>query len=274
MSRRLDWGSFFGDAGREIRTASFEFSDRIAVVPDREVPEHTHLNAHFVLVVDGTYITEARNRPGLCGASTLVFNPAGTTHRDRFHTDLGRFFTISVSSEVAEHVERKHPAAVSFTAPDVAAAARQAHLEFLRGGESGGEPPHSIVLEGLGLELAGRAARWIVDRDRLAPRWLMRVRDSIHDRCTSKLTVRELADEAAVHPIHLARSFRRHFDSSPGEYLRRCRIEKARELLTTSDLPLAELALIAGFSDQSQLTNAFRRATGHTPRAFRRLLRG
>jgi AraC family transcriptional regulator len=269
MSRRLPWGSFFGDAAREVRTATFEFSDRIAVVPDREVPEHTHLNAHFVFVVRGTYITEARNRPGVCGASTLIFNPAGTTHRDRFRSDLGRFFTVSVSNDIAGHVEAKHPAAISFGDADLVSVARQAQVELHRA-----DALSALILDGLGLELAGRAARWIIDRAGTIPRWLVRVRDSIHDRCTSKLTVRELADEAGVHPIHLARSFRRHFAASPGEYLRRCRLEKARELLAATDLPLAELALTAGFSDQSQLTNAFRRATGHTPRAFRRFVRG
>lgn len=264
--RRLSWGSFFGDAEREVRTASFEFSDRIAVVPDREVPEHTHANAHFVLVLDGTYVTEARNGPGVCGAAALIFNPAGTTHRDRFRSERGRFFTISVAGEVAKHVEAKHPVAVSFASIEVAAIARDAHLELHRGGDLS-----DLILEGLGLELAGRAARWACDRG--VPRWLVDVRDSIHDRFTAKLTIRELAAEAAVHPIHLARAFRQHFDSSPGRYLRRCRIEKARELLTTSELPLAELALAVGFSDQSQLTNAFRRATGITPRAFRRSVR-
>jgi AraC family transcriptional regulator len=266
MPRRLPWGSFFGDAEREVRTASFEFSDRLAVVPDREVPEHTHANAHFVLVLSGTYVTEARNRAGMCGEGSLIFNPAGTTHRDRFHSDLGRFFTISVSSDVARIVEAKHPAAVSFAALDVAAIAREAQHEFHRAGDLS-----DLILEGLGLELAGRAARWADDR--AIPRWLVEVRDSIHDRCTSKLTVRELANEASVHPIHLARAFRRHFATSPGQYLRRCRIEKARELLAASPLPLAEIALATGFSDQSQLTNAFRRATGVTPRAFRRSVR-
>jgi AraC family transcriptional regulator len=94
------------------------------------------------------------------------------------------------------------------------------------------------------------------------------VRDAIHDRCTANVTIRELAAIAGVHPIHLARVFRRSFACSPGEYLRRCRIEKLRELLLR-DLPLAEVALEAGFNDQSAMTTAFRRATGMTPHAFR-----
>lgn len=262
---RLDWGSFFGESSRELRTPSFAFSEMIALVPDREVPEHTHDNAHFVLVIRGTYVTGARNRPGACGASTLIFNPAGTTHRDRFRTDRGRFFTISVAPAIAAHVEACHPEAVSLLAPEISTVAATLHREFQHPADIS-----PLLLEGLGLELAGRAAQWRSHPDRRPPRWLTQARDSIRDRCTAKLTIAEIAAEARVHPIHLARAFRQYFACSPGEYLRRCRIERVRDLLATSEVPLAELSLQTGFSDQSQLTTAFRRATGTTPGAFRR----
>lgn len=265
MSRRLPWASFFGEAEREVRTPSFEFADRVALVPDREVPQHTHTDAHFVLVVSGTYVTEARNAPGECGEAALIFNPAGTTHRDRFRSDRGRFFAISVAPGIASLIESKHPAAVSFASHELAAIARNAHREFQRATDF-----QDLILEGLGLELAGRAGLWSTHPDSRAPRWLLQTRDALHDRCTTKVTIRQLAAEADVHPIHLARTFRQYFHSSPGEYLRRCRIDRARELLARTELPLAELALEAGFSDQSRLTTAFRRATGMTPREFRR----
>jgi transcriptional regulator GlxA family with amidase domain len=76
-----------------------------------------------------------------------------------------------------------------------------------------------------------------------------------------------------IHSIHLARAFRRYFHVSPSEYVSRCRIWRARDLLVTSRLPLAEIALEVGFSDQSHLTNAFRRETAMTPAAYRRLHR-
>jgi AraC family transcriptional regulator len=95
----------------------------------------------------------------------------------------------------------------------------------------------------------------------------------MHDRCTQKVTVAQLAREAQVHPIHLARAFRQYFHCSPGEYLRRCRIDRLSELLRRSPLPLSEVALEAGFADQSQMTNAFRRATGLTPRDYRQTFR-
>jgi AraC family transcriptional regulator len=101
----------------------------------------------------------------------------------------------------------------------------------------------------------------------------LEVRDSIRDRGADKLTVRQLAVEARVHPVHLARAFRQYFGCSPGQYVRRCRIERLREILRRSDLPLSEVALEAGFGDQSQMTTAFRRATGMTPREYRRFRR-
>lgn len=268
LPRQLVPGAFFGTTERELRTPSFEYAERIALVPDREVPEHTHANAHFVLVVRGTYITEARNRPGLCGAATLIFNPAGTTHRDRFRSERGCFFTINVNAHVASLVEARHPSALSLTAHEVTAIAMSAHREFRRPAAFS-----EMILEGLGLELAGRLGAWSVEQDRHAPRWLLQVRDSIADRGAERLTVGQLAAEQQVHPVHLARAFRQYFGCSPGEYLRRCRIDRLRALLRNSDMPLAEVALEAGFADQSQMTTAFRRSTGSTPREYRQSIR-
>lgn len=257
--------TFFGDTKRRLRTDSFEYADRIALVPDREVPRHTHPDAHFVLVLRGTYITEAGSTPGLCGPGTLVFNPAGTSHRDRFRTDLGRFFTISLGPE--QTASFTNEPATTLAAPDLVLAANRAHGELLR------ETTFSeLILEELGLELVGCMARRQMPRDRQPPRWLLRVRDSIQDRCTSKVTIRDLAAEAGVHPIHLARVFRQYFDCSPGEYLRHRRVERVRLLLATTDTPLAELSHETGFNDQSQLTNVFRRLMGVPPGLYRRSL--
>jgi AraC family transcriptional regulator len=263
MHQGFRWAAFFGDAERELRTASFEYAERVALVPDREVPVHTHENAHFVCVVRGTYVTGARNRAGTCGEGSIIYSPAGTTHRDRFRTDLGRFFAISVAAPISSRIERVHPAPVMLDSPEIGTLIDTARREV-----QAPTPFSDLILEGLGFELAGTVARWTLHPDARAPRWLLQVRDALHDRCTDKVSIGELAVMAGVHPIHLARAFRKYFTVSPGEYLRRCRIERVRALLAT-DMPLAEIALEAGFHDQSQLTKVFRRVTGITPGRFR-----
>jgi AraC family transcriptional regulator len=99
---------------------------------------------------------------------------------------------------------------------------------------------------------------------------LLRVRDRLHDAIAGGCCLEELAAEGGVHPAHLARSFRRHFRCTVGEYLRRLRVEEAGRRLANSDEPLVAVALAAGYADQAHFTKAFRRATGTTPAEYRR----
>ena len=72
-----------------------------------------------------------------------------------------------------------------------------------------------------------------------------------------------------MHPVHLARQFRASQGCTVGEYIRRVRVGFARRELVMTDKPIAEIALSAGFFDQSQLTKTFKRVTGRTPAAYR-----
>jgi AraC family transcriptional regulator len=92
-------------------------------------------------------------------------------------------------------------------------------------------------------------------------------------RFRENLSLDEVARTAGVHPAHLARSFRCHFRCSAGEYVRRLRVEHACRELCRRDTPLAAVALEAGFGDQSHLTVVFKRHTGLTPAAYRKLYR-
>ncbi len=234
----------------------------------REVPKHTHLNAHFILVVRGVYLTAALAEEGPCGPSTLVFNPSGTTHRDRFRTSEGRFFAISVAPEIAAEIEREIHSPVAFTTGKITKTIQTMYSEF---------QDHSdfsqMIMEGLGLELVGRAGLWPGIRDTKAPYWLRRAGESLQDLCMESISIKEIARDSDVHPIHLARAFRRYFGCSPGDYRRQCRMERVKQLLVHGTTPLAELALQVGFKDQSQFTSAFKRFTGMTPGAFRRTFR-
>lgn len=64
-------------------------------------------------------------------------------------------------------------------------------------------------------------------------------------------------------------TFQRCFGCAPGEYMRRLRVDHARRTLERGLDPLSEVALDAGFSDQSHLTRLFRRYLGTTPGSYR-----
>jgi quercetin dioxygenase-like cupin family protein len=100
---------FFGNQFHTVQTDSFVCAEGEATGSAREVPRHTHAGSHFVLVVRGTYITEARNQDRWYGPGTLIYNPIGTTHRDRFHKGCGRFLAITPSAVIAHLLDARIP---------------------------------------------------------------------------------------------------------------------------------------------------------------------
>ena len=105
------------------------------------------------------------------------------------------------------------------------------------------------------------------------PRWLDRVGELLRDRFAENLSLAEIAAAVRISADHLARSFRRCHGCTLGEYVRRLRVEFACRQLAATELPLAQVALDAGFTDQSHLTKIFKRHMGVTPAAFRNLHR-
>lgn len=98
---------------------------------------------------------------------------------------------------------------------------------------------------------------------------LSRVRERIEADLEAGVSLDELAAEARLSRSHFARAFRRTVGVPPHAYLTNRRIERAKELLRQTDLPLAEIALAVGFSSQSHFTARFRQVVGATPGRFR-----
>lgn len=125
------------------------------------------------------------------------------------------------------------------------------------------------LLRGHGAVTAPPAPR----RGGLAPFSLGRVREYVAAHLTGSIRLGKLAAVAGLTPFHFARAFKVSTGLSPHAYVVRCRIEEAKRLLTTSTLPISEIARRAGFRGSGQLATRFRAVTGHAPSAFRRFPR-
>jgi AraC family transcriptional regulator len=124
-----------------------------------------------------------------------------------------------------------------------------------------------MVLEGLALELIGFSCREKAAAS--SPGWIFQARELATDGFKGRLTLSAIAEILDVHPVHLAREFRRHFGHSIGQYVRDLRVQFVCRQLSETLMPLAEIAQNAGFADQSHMTRTFQRKTGQTPSQFR-----
>lgn len=253
-SRTEFWGE--GDSHREV--GDFSYHCLTASVPE-EVVRHTHEEPHFVFVLSGGYLSSARGAPEISSPPLLVFNPAGTTHRDRFFGGKGRFLAISGGS-VEDEVD---PTVLHQPYAIWSARAILAELEC------SWDP---LVAEARALQLITLVQRPSSDEATHAaspPAWLNRAVEMIFTSDDPDLSVADVADDAGVHPVHFARVFRLYLGCAPGEYLRGRRLERAVALLGSGLASLAAVSADAGFYDQAHMTREFRRRLGSTPSAVR-----
>src|SRR5262249_12373979 len=108
-------------------------------------------------------------------------------------------------------------------------------------------------------------------RDGALPRGRLRaVVEYVEEHLDAGPSLGQMAAAARLSPYHFARQFKAATGLPPHQYVILRRVERAKELLQAgADLPLAEVAARAGFSDQSQFSHHFKRLIGVTPGQFR-----
>ncbi|HET6979264.1 MAG TPA: AraC family transcriptional regulator [Pyrinomonadaceae bacterium] len=126
-----------------------------------------------------------------------------------------------------------------------------------------------VIVEGLMLEMLGHASRSLIKTPVRAPSWLTQARDLLQGRFNDSLNLVEIANTVGVHPTTLARTFKKHYRTTVGEYLRQLRLDWASRQLSETRDSIAEIAAAAGFYDQSHFNHLFKQHTGLTPAEFR-----
>ncbi|MCM3904988.1 MAG: AraC family transcriptional regulator [Pyrinomonadaceae bacterium] len=108
-------------------------------------------------------------------------------------------------------------------------------------------------------------------RGGMAPRKLRRAVEFINNNLDEEEAVglAAVADEVQMSYSHFARAFKQSMGVSPNVYMTEQRIERAKKLLSETDLRIADIALRAGFASQSHFTTTFRKLVWTTPKAFR-----
>ncbi len=255
---RFRLGEFFGDFDCRRQADGVELALMTAV---DHVERHSHRDAHFVLVVEGAYLTDAAPETGpLCGMS-VVYNPPGVTHRDRFASPTGRFACLSVAAEKLLPFEGAHQLPDRPTLMrDPSAVADFFHRAF----------DAESDLDGFSLDALTNVSRSREVLDRTPPFWIRKAIDFIESKLPDAISISGVAGEIGVHPVHLARSFRKFLGESPAQYIQRRRLCRAYEMMATTRHSLADIALACGYADQSHFSRAFRKATRTSADAFRR----
>ena len=271
MPMRAEASQFYGVCSDAWQQGGLRLSESIYPANLR-MSSHAHKQAYLGIVLRGGYSERVDTRTRECKTLTTVFHPPGERHSVTFHNTRVRIFRIEISGEwcsrVSQYVKLPEEPAESDGGP-LALLALRLHNEF-----RSRDPWSRIAIDGLTLEMIAELARCASRQpDEGVPAWLDDVRQELTSRLSEAPPLAELAAGAGVHPVHLAREFRRHFRCTIGDFIRQVRVEFACREIAETDAPLSEVALSAGFYDQSHFSNIFRRFTGMTPTAYRAICR-
>ncbi len=236
-----------------------------------ELPRHFHNHAYLSYVLEGPYSESYGNSPSItCTPGVLRFLPPGMPHANIF--DAGSHcLLVEVDPDALKRVE-EHTSTLARPGEIQGIAstwlAQRLFHEFRQGDELA-----LVSIEGVLLEMLAEGARHAGETGPVAviPRWLRIARDYLEANFLRPLSLAEIATAAGVHRVHLSREFRRYFSTTVGEFLRRKRIEHACQLVSTTNIALAEIAMTCGFADQSHFSATFRRQVGLTPARFRQV---
>ena len=139
-------------------------------------------------------------------------------------------------------------------------------------------PPSRLLARAAGLEILAELCRLggaplATTKGGLAPWAQRRCLELMRARLSEDISLDELAAEARLSPFHFARMFKQSVGVPPRVYLTRLRMEKACELLETTDLPVTEIAQEVGYSSNQVLARVFTKHQRMSPTDYRRAVR-
>jgi AraC-like DNA-binding protein len=102
---------------------------------------------------------------------------------------------------------------------------------------------------------------------------LCRSRDFLASKLDQPVRLEDAAGEACLSPFHFHRMFARAFGETPHDFLRRLRIDRARQLLARDSLPVTEVCLVVGYESLGSFSTLFRSQVGCSPVEYRRSMR-
>jgi AraC family transcriptional regulator len=250
-----------------------------------EALHHGHVEDHVFIPLEGSFFSDVpsaaggqRTVRGIAGNTCII--PAGLGYSAYWEDDL-EHLSIFLDPQLLTRVAREMFRSERVQLMDTCAGEDPLilHIGLALLGEIGSEDsPARLYVDSLVNTLAVHLLRnhatldlkWKTFSGGLAGYRLRRATEFIEESLAEDLSLAEIAQAADLSPYHFARAFKQSTGVTPLRYLMERRIERAKQLLADTELPIVEVSYKVGFKSQSHFTTLFRRLTATTPRAYRK----
>ncbi len=231
--------------------------------------KHSHRFAFLHIVLRGTTREESSLPVNDLSVAEAVFHPARSPHATVWQGDSAGFaveFGAGIDSELRDRLaERPVALPISQVSGLMIALRREAYRA---------DNCASLAAECYAAEILSLVEKRSAEKmETQTPQWLRQAREMIYDSGVIPLSLTQIARTVQIHPVHLSRAFRQHYQETLGDCLRRRRIQFACQQIGARDIALTEIAQEAGFADHAHFSRTFRHYIGMTPSEYLTLLK-
>ena len=233
--------------------------------PDRYFPPHKDQISKISIVLNGQLKESIAGKEVYAGNASLVIKPRTIKHANLFGPKGTRVISILVKDDywqendlngILQNIQWFHQLHHA-----------KAALLFVRELHAA---PTAQGLEENFIELLAALEDSAPD-SAPPPPWLALVKERLADEFETPPSLKTLAQWVDLHPVYLARVFRKYYRCSIKEFIRTLRVQRAIGELSSSRTPLVQIAMDIGYADQSHFTRQFKGEMGISPGAFRKL---
>ncbi|MBS1726223.1 MAG: helix-turn-helix transcriptional regulator [Armatimonadetes bacterium] len=244
-----------------------------ALYPSEVMGElHAHSWPYFKVVLNGMYRELEKNRSIEHHRQSIATQPKDEPHRTHIAACGLHYLRVDLAPSFIDQIDDRLDCKQRnlFWEPQNIKSGPLLHLgSKLYSAWKNWDFASPLILEGLILEITGEVLR-ANQPEHAYPAWMKKLEDRLQSNLEAGTSLADLSLELGVHPVMMARWFRRKHRQSIGEYVRALRVERATHDLLHSNLTLGEIAIRAGFADQSHFGRVVKRLTGATPGDIRR----
>lgn len=268
MPEQLQEGQFYGNSTYKATFNGITITD--TEYTHAYVDWHGHENPHFTFLLEGKLVEENKKEAYQLGPGDVVFHNWQDFHRNIKPPEFSRGAHIELKhtwadeldidlSSIEGSIQVRHPRTKNLLFK-VLLEARQ---------------PDSFASSSIELLLIEVLAAIYADEKRQTckrPAWLDTLEALLYETQDNPLSTREICSELGIHPVHLSRTFHKHFGITFGQYGREIKLNRAVNSILAKPHRLTDVAYLAQYYDQSHMIAAFRKHFKTTPKEVVRLI--
>lgn len=267
--KALKTGKYLADKKRSLDLGAIIISDT-EYYGRREFPKHYHHNLYLAYVVSGNYIEKCSGKKFRALPGAVIFHNVEEEHSNSDFTPYSRIINLEIENNWFTQYDinpEKVESNVKSNSVDLQCCMNKISEEYLYNDNAS-----QVEIEMNIMKIVSN----ILSTGRLyiqgMPKWVSIVKELLYEQNVDKLSLKHISEACGIHPAHISRDFKRYFNLSFGDYMRKIKIENSTKQLNNPLISFASIAADNGFADQSHYIRIFKKFMGITPMQYRSLI--